>query len=102
MPVSFPTMDPDTGHLVDRDYYTVGEVAAMLHVSHSTVRRRILAGEWDHLTIAQGHYMDAAMVVAVVEKHIHRAGPCPELDTDTGRRPRLGTPLSDDDLEGMT
>jgi len=98
MPVSFPTLNPDTGELVPTDYYTVGEVAAMLHVSHSTVRRRILDREWPHLTIAQAHYMSAEHVARVVA--MHTVEPEPELPPNDGR-PKLGTPLTDKDLEGI-
>jgi hypothetical protein len=98
MPVSFPTMNPDTGELVPTDYYTVGEVAAMLHVSHSTVRRMILIGEWDHMTLAHVHYMSAAHIAAVVDRATVEARPAiPE----TTEPPKLGVPLSDTDLEGI-
>jgi excisionase family DNA binding protein len=98
MPVSFPTLDPDSGELVPVDYFTVGEVAALLHVSHSTVRRRVLANEWPHLTIAGGHYLNAVQVAAVVR--MHTVEPTPAVPEDT-RPPRLGTPLTDTDLEGV-
>lgn len=99
MPVQFPTLNPETGELVPTDYYTVGEVAEMLHVSHSTVRRRILAGEWPHLTIAQGHYMSAPDVGWVVERNT--VNPEPPPAPCNGSRPELGIPLSDTDLEGI-
>lgn len=98
MPVPFPTLNPDTGRLESMDYYTVGEVAELLHVSHSTVRRFILAGEWPHLTIAHAHYMSAAHVAEVVAMNTHEAGPAiPEPEGP----PKLGTPLADRDLEGI-
>lgn len=98
MPVPFPTLDPETGELVPTDYYTVGEVAELFHVSHSTVRRMILDGKWPHLTIAHSHYMSAAHVAEVVAMNTHEPGPAvPELD----RPPKLGIPLSDRDLEGI-
>src|SRR5262245_2019923 len=98
VPVQFPTLDPATGELVPTDYYTVGEVAALLHVSHSTVRRRILAGEWPHLTIAQGHFLSAEHIAAVVAMHTHEPGPAVPPGNGV---PKLGTPLSDTDLEGI-
>lgn len=98
MPVPFPTLDPETGELVTMPYWTVGEVAALLHVSHSTVRRRILADEWPHLTIAQAHYMNARHVAAVVA--MHTVEPRPAVPEAEGP-PKLGTPLSDTDLEGI-
>lgn len=94
MPVVFPTLDPATGELVDRTYYTVEEAADRLHVSHSTVRRRILAGEWPHLTIAHAHYMSGEDLARVVAMHIVEP-PAPEDP------PKLGTPLTDTDLEGF-
>jgi excisionase family DNA binding protein len=98
MPVQFPTLNAETGELVPTDYYTVGEVAELLHVSHSTVRRRILAGRWPHITIAQGHYMAAPDVAWVVEES--RVDPTP-ANPCNGSRPELGIPLTDTDLEGM-
>jgi AraC-like DNA-binding protein len=99
MPVPFPTLNPETGELVPTDYYTVGEVAALLHVSHTTVRRRILANEWPHLTIAQAHYMSAEHVARVVA--MHTVAPEPAVGPDDPPPPKLGTPLSDRDLEGI-
>jgi len=98
MPVPFPTLDPETGELTQVDYFTLGEVAALLHVSHTTVRRRILADEWPHLTIAQTHYMSAAHIAQVVD--MHTVEPAPAVPEDP-RPPRLGTPLTDTDLEGL-
>lgn len=98
MPVDFPTLDPETGDLVPTPYYTVGEVAELLHVSHWTVRERIRRGEWPHLAIASGHYLSAAMVAEVVESCTVPARP--QVD-DTPPPPRLGTPMTDQDLEGI-
>jgi hypothetical protein len=92
-----------TGELVPTDYYNVGEVAEMLHVSHSTVRRRILEGDWPHLTIAQGHYLNAEMVADVVAMHTSRPNAVDKVAADPppALSPRLGTPVDPEDLEGF-
>lgn len=99
MPVPFPTLDPATGELVTRDYFTIEEVAELLHMSPSTVRRRILDHAWPSLSIAQSHYMSAEHVAAVVA--MHTVDPAPAVREDPAP-PKLGTPLTDADLEGMT
>lgn len=98
MPVPFPTLDPETGELVATDYYTVGEVAALLHVSHATVRARIRSGEWRALRIATGFYMTAEHIGLVIDSCTHGGPPEPEPDPGP---PRLGIPVRDADLEGM-
>jgi AraC-like DNA-binding protein len=98
MPVLFPTLDPETGELADMTYYTLGEVAERLHVSHTTVRRRILAGDWPHLSIAQQHYMSAEHVARVMAMStVEPARAIPECEGPA----KLGTPLADRDLEGI-
>lgn len=101
MPVPFPTLDPDTGTLVPTDYYTVGEVADLLHVSHSTVRRRIKAGDWSFFSPMTGAYFfSPAHVAEVMERQTHHAPELSECDA-TPPPPKLGTPLTDTDLEGI-
>lgn len=99
MPVPFPTLNPDTGELETLDYYTVDEVAALLHVHANTVRRRINGGEWPHLTIAQGHFLNAEQIAEVIALSTHK--PAPDIPCRDGEPPRLGVPLSDKDLEGL-
>lgn len=99
MPEQFPTLDPATGELVDTTYYGIEEVAAMLHASPSVVRRRILAGEWPHLTIARKHWMSAEDVAWVVADATVEPPPFPGVPE--GGPPKLGTPLTDKDLEGI-
>jgi hypothetical protein len=102
LPTPFPELDPATGALVMRDYYAVGEVAEMFHVSHSTVRRRIRAGEWPYFEPVTGvYFLTAEHVDAVRRRLTHEAAPTtPEVGEDD-RPPRLGIPLSDTDLEGV-
>jgi excisionase family DNA binding protein len=98
MPVDFPTLDPESGDLVPTPYYTVGEVAELLHVSHWTVRDRLRRGEWPHLTIAGSHYLSGAMVADVVA--LCTVDPRPQVE-DCPAPPKLGTPVQDHDLEGF-
>lgn len=98
MPVPFPTLNPSTGELETVDYFTVEEVAELLHISHTTVRRRLLSGEWPHMKIAHGYFLSAEMVARVVKLSTHE----PTVDVErSDKPPRLGTPLGDRDLEGM-
>lgn len=95
MPVSFPTRDPETGALVPTDYYPLGEVAELMHVSVTTVRRRIKEGEWSYFSPVPGsYYMSAAHVAEVIERNTH-----PARRPDTPEPPRLGLPVAPHDLE---
>ena len=103
MPVTFPTLDPDSGELIQVDYFTIGEVADMFHVSHSTVRRRIKSGEWSFFSPIPGAYfMSPAHVAEVVRRNTHPAEDPPPAIDGTPPPARLGTPMEDKDLEGLT
>lgn len=100
MPVSFPVLNPSTGQLDSQDFFTVGEVAELLHMSHSTVRRRIKSGRWPYFAPVPGAFYLSAQDVGYVVELLHHhpdPGPCDGHDTP----PRLGIPLSDSDLEPM-
>ena len=101
MPEQFPTLDPTTGELVEVTYYDIAEVAAMLHVSESTVRRNLFAKSdpWPHLTIGRGHWMSASDIGWVVAQSTVDPPPFPGVP-EAGPA-RLGTPLTDRDLEGI-
>jgi len=102
MPTPFPELDPDSGTLVQVDYYAVGEVADMFHMSHSTVRRRIRAGEWPSFEPVNGtYYLSAHHVAEVVQLLTHAARPPVLAGDDDDPPPRLGIPLADTDLEGV-
>lgn len=101
MPETFPTLDPATGELVEIEYFSVDEVAAMLHLSSATVRRKIVDKQdpWPHITIIRGHWMSAADIGWVVAQSTVDPPPFPGIPT--GGPPRLGIPLTDADLEGI-
>lgn len=102
MPVAYPSKDPETGELTEVDYFTVGEVAEMFHVSQATVRRRIKAGEWVVFEpVAGAYYMSPDHVAAVVESMTHTVGPPPPDVPEGGKPPRLGVPVDPTDLEGI-
>ena len=71
----------------------------MLHVSPLSVRRRILSGEWPHLTIARNHWMSAENIGWVVAQSTVDPPLFPGIPE--GEPPSLGTPLTDPDLEGI-
>lgn len=102
MPTPFPTLDPESGTLVPVDYYSVGEVAEMFHMSQATVRRRIKAGEFTVFQPVPGaYYMTAEHVAEVVAARTGKVAPPPPDVPEGGPPPRLGIPVHDADLEGI-
>jgi hypothetical protein len=95
MPTPFPSYDEATDSLIDRDYYDVDEVAAMLHVSVSTVHRRIIDGRWHALHVGHARYMSAAQVGEAVDS-MRTGATVREPDP-----PKLGEPVGDVDLESL-
>ena len=100
MPTPYPVLDPDSGTLVEVDHYSVGEFADMFHMSATTVRRRIRAGEWVVFEPLPGVYMFTAEQVAAARAAMtHRVEP-PRPDLPEAPR-RLGVPVDDSDMEGI-
>lgn len=97
MPVSYPHYDPETDRLVDHTYYTVSEVADLLHLSPSTVRQRIRDGVYDALKTGHGSFMDAAMIGEAV-RLMRTNGAGLDLDLEP---PTIGRPVSDPDTESV-
>lgn len=95
MPTVFPTLDPETGDLVDTTYWFAAEVAPRLHVSVRTLERRCQEGVWPHLKVVGTYYFSAEDIARIVELQ--------RVDPDTPTRPprRLGVVLDDDDVEGL-
>lgn len=102
MPQTFPVLDPATGVLTDTDYYTITEVADMLHVSQSKAYRLMRADGWPHLQIGNAVWLSPQDVGAVVESMRRNDGPVPE---GAESQPGLGIPVpadpwvSDDDAD---
>lgn len=94
MPQTFPTYDPATDELVPREYWSITEVADMFHVNHSTVRRWLRDGSMPSLMIASTYYMSAAMIGEWMDSRTTDTRPPDETPP-----PRLGTPVSDAELE---
>jgi hypothetical protein len=95
MPTVFPTLDPETGELVDVTYWFAAEVAPRLHVSVRTLERRCQEGKWPHLKVVGTYYFSAAHVARIVDLLTvdpDRPGPPPR---------RLGVVVDDDDQEGL-
>lgn len=101
MPVTIPTLDPSTGELVDREYWDMAEVAAMLHVSTTTVRRFVLAGDWPSLKLGRAHWLSAEHIGWIVDQGTTDPPPFPGIPDAADRPPVLGIPLADSDLEGI-
>jgi hypothetical protein len=94
MPHTFPTLDPDTGALVDVEYFSIREVAERLHMSRARAYDAFKADAWPHLLVAGKAYLSSADLVTVVGGMRRNDGPAgiPE-DSPTD----LGTPLPDDE-----
>lgn len=99
MPENFPRRDPDTGDLVDVPHFDVAELATRLHVSMSHVRRMCATPypAWPHRRIASHLWFDPEHVERIMELSTVD----PDAIPDGSGPARLGTPLSDDDLEGV-
>lgn len=67
-PINFPRKDKRTGELVDVRYWSVWEVAEMLHVSPTTVRRRANAGIWPHFHPGRAVYFNADQIEYAVQQ----------------------------------
>jgi hypothetical protein len=98
MPTPFPTLDPDTHALRMVDYFDTAEIVDMLPVSVTTVRRMVKAGRWPATHMAGRIYMSPEHLARVVEL----CTTDPDAIPDQSEQPtRLGTPVSDADLEGV-
>ena len=98
MPTSFPTLDPDSGELVDTTYWFAAEVAPRLHVSVRTLERRCQQKKWPCLKVAGTYYFSAADIAAIVD--LQRVVPDPPDQAQPPPR-RLGVVMDDDDLDGL-
>lgn len=95
MTIKFPHKDSITGELVEVDYWTLAEVAPMLHTAPATVRAKCRAREWPHLEVGGRFYFNANQIAAIVDLHtVHHDDPEPPLPL------RLGVAVDDDDLPG--
>lgn len=98
MPTVFPTLDEETGELVDVTYWFSAEVAPRLHVSVRTLERRCQEGKWPHLKVVGTYYFSAEDIARIVE--LQRVDPARD-HRHSHHRPRLGVVLDDDDVEGL-
>jgi tRNA-dihydrouridine synthase len=98
MPDLFVRRDPATGEAIQVPYYDAAEVAPMVGVSESHVRRKAKAGEWPH------ENPSGRRPIFTLD-HVERIHELSTVDPDAipdGSGPaRLGTPMSDTDLEGV-
>lgn len=98
-PTVYPTEDPETGALVDVDYWQLGQVADMFHMSLATARRRVKSGEWVVFQPLPGVFLMNAHQIA--EAHAAMTGRVvPHTDLPDAPT-RLGVPVDDTDLEGI-
>ena len=98
MPVSIPTYDETTHELVPVAYYNPTEVAEMLPISETTVRRLLTEQAWPHVVFSGHRFMSAEQIGRAVELAMVDPDAIPEGDEPA----RLGTPMTDTDLESVT
>lgn len=102
MPTPYTEFDPETGTLVEVPYYTLGEVAAMWHMSEATVRRRVKREGWDVFHPLPGLYLMNARQIGAAKATM--TGPVSNghhPDVPEGGPARLGVPVNPADLEGF-
>lgn len=107
MPETFPVVDETTGALRDVPHYSVVEVAEMLHLHESTVRRLMRVERWPHMEIGNRAWFAAPDVTAALASMRRNdgggEGPAehPADDgADDGEPGPLGLVLPDDDEPG--
>ena len=66
MPIDFPHVDAD-GKPYTVTYYSAGEAAPRLHVTHATLRDKCKRGEWPHLRIGGRIYLSDRNLARIVE-----------------------------------
>jgi hypothetical protein len=98
-PIEFPHRD-ENGNATTVTYYTAGEAAPRLHVTHATLREKCRRQEWPHLKMGGRIYLNDEQLARIVE--MLTVDP-DELGTawrrDEGER-RLGVVADDDEAEG--
>lgn len=97
MPETFPEWNERENRLVERDYYSLEELADMLHVSRDAAYRRMRADDWPRLEVLRRTWFSAEDVGAIVAHMRHGDG----LPEGEGPRP-LGWTVPPDpwDREG--
>jgi hypothetical protein len=93
MPVTFPEWDDAENRLVDRDYLSLSEVAAMLHIARATAYERLKADHWPYLQVANRVWISERDLVTILAGMRHNdAAPTSGNDGATA----LGEPLPAD------
>ena len=93
MPTNFPDrVDPETGALVNRPYFTVAEVADMLNTTERTVYQRMRDGSWPYVRVVRTPYFSPDNVAEIFRLGAHDAGTPGGLFEEQGRN---GTPGDD-------
>jgi hypothetical protein len=91
MPEIFPTYDPETRQIVDVSYFTLTEIAEMLHLHRQTAKNMIEAEDWPRLVIAKKIYVAADDFGRALDG-MRRGG----IPDDPDDAPRLGIPIPRD------
>jgi predicted DNA-binding transcriptional regulator AlpA len=93
MPITIATYRDETDALVETEYWDVGEVSDLIHVSRSTIYRKLREGVWPCVRLGAKPYMSAWMIGAAVDQMTQRVGEIPQDP------PRLGTPVAPAEIE---
>jgi hypothetical protein len=100
MPIDFPHVDDD-GKPYTVTYYSAGEAAPRLHVTHATLRDKCRRGEWPHLKIGGRTYLSDAHLARIVEMLTVDPDEIGQTwRAQDGRERTLGIVADDDEAEG--
>lgn len=92
MPVTFPEWDEAENRLVDRDYRSLSEVAAMLHIARSTAYERLREDGWPYLQVANRIWISERDLRVILAGMRHNGG----AEIPSGSATALGEPLPED------
>lgn len=86
MPTHFPDrVDPETGQLVERPYYTVPELAGILRTTERTVYQKMRDGVWPYTRIVRTPYFSPENITEIVGLGAHESGTRGGLHAEQGR-----------------
>lgn len=96
MPVKFPEWDDTENRLVERDYFSLSEVATMLHMSRSTAYEAMRAERWPYLKVARRVWISQTNLRTILDQMRHNDDGTAYAEGDDDG-PALGLAMPPDD-----
>lgn len=93
MPETFPEWDDTENRLVDRDYYSLAEIAPMLHMGKTKAQELLKSERWPHLRIGSRVWVSERDFRVILAGMRQNDTGVPEADD----APSLGIPLPVED-----